>query len=315
MTRHVPAGSWFRAILTLGILWYLATRLDLREAGYAVLRLQLPAAALVLALLVVDRAVMIWRWILLLRASETAVSAKSAAWIHLVSSFAGSLLPAGVGGDVLRAYSLGRRTAAGAEAVASVAVDRVLGFLSIVGLGVAGAWLWAGRTAPETWSGALGAGLVVGAGCAAVFWADRLARVIVPAAWRSDGYGRRLLNLTDALGRYRAHRGTLAVVFGLSVGVQVLRVLEAYVLGRGIGIHVGFAYYLVFMPVGLLMLLLPVSISGFGLPQGVIVWMLRPQGVPDAHAFALSTLIVLSGLVGNLPGAWLYLRAARADRG
>ena len=46
------------------------------------------------------------------------------------------------------------------------------------------------------------------------------------------------------------------------------------------------------MPIGLLMLLLPISISGFGLPQGVIVWLLGPSALPDAQSFALSTLIV-----------------------
>ena len=71
------------------------------------------------------------------------------------------------------------------------------------------------------------------------------------------------------------------------------------------------AYYFVFMPIGLLMLLLPISVSGFGLPQGAIVWLLQPVGVPTVTAFALSTLIVLSGIAGNLPGAWLYLRRRR----
>jgi hypothetical protein len=62
---------------------------------------------------------------------------------------------------------------------------------------------------------------------------------------------------------------------------------------------------------GLLLLLLPISISGFGLPQGVIVWLLRPLGVPDEQSFALSTLIVLTGLAGNLPGLILWLRHRR----
>ncbi|MGH6928899.1 MAG: hypothetical protein ACREEV_11320, partial [Dongiaceae bacterium] len=68
---------------------------------------------------------------------------------------------------------------------------------------------------------------------------------------------------------------------------------------------------LLFMPLGLLMLLLPISVSGFGLPQGVIVWLLRPMAVPDEQSFALSTLIVLTGLAGNLPGLWLWLRQRR----
>ena len=71
-----------------------------------------------------------------------------------------------------------------------------------------------------------------------------------------------------------------------------------------------FWYYLLFMPVGLIALLLPISISGIGAPQGIIVWLLKPAGVPEPEALALSTLIVLSGLVANIPGAWLYLRSA-----
>jgi uncharacterized membrane protein YbhN (UPF0104 family) len=107
---------------------------------------------------------------------------------------------------------------------------------------------------------------------------------------------------------YRDTPRTLLAVFGLSILVQLLRILQAYGLGLGLGLDVPFAYYLVFMPVGLLMLLLPISVSGFGVPQGVIVWLLRPLGVPSELSLALSTLIVLSGLFGNVPGAWLYLR-------
>lgn len=308
MKAHVTRASWLRALLTGAILFYLASRIDMRQAGAAMLRLDPGAALLVLVLLAIDRAVMVWRWILLLRSSRTEVSAKSATWIYLVSSFVGSFLPAGVGADVMRAYTLGQRTAENSEAFASVAVDRVLGMVSIVMLGLAGVALWARRADPALWEPALTLGLLAVGLTVGLFWADRVLRATLPSAWHGSSHGRRLLKLADALARYRGRGRTLALVMALSVTVQVLRVLEAYVLGRGIGIGVNFGYYLVFMPVGLLMLLLPISISGFGLPQGVIVWMLRPQGVADPQAFALSTLIVLTGLVGNLPGAWLYLR-------
>jgi hypothetical protein len=118
------------------------------------------------------------------------------------------------------------------------------------------------------------------------------------------------MRLADAVGQYRGHRSALGGVALLSVGVQVLRILQAYLLGRGIGLDVTFTYYLLFMPIGLIALLLPISISGIGAPQGIIVWLLAPTGVPQPQALALSTLIVLSGIVANLPGAWLYLRAA-----
>jgi hypothetical protein len=47
------------------------------------------------------------------------------------------------------------------------------------------------------------------------------------------------------------------------------------------------------------------------LPQGVIVWLMRPLGVADEQSLALSMLIVLTGLAGNLPGLWLWLRTRR----
>jgi hypothetical protein len=43
-----------------------------------------------------------------------------------------------------------------------------------------------------------------------------------------------------------------------------------------------------------------------------MVWLLSPVGVPEADGLALSTLIVLSGLAANVPGAFLYLRQKKA---
>ncbi len=77
------------------------------------------------------------------------------------------------------------------------------------------------------------------------------------------------------------------------------------------GIDVPLAYYFVVMPLGIVLILLPISIGGFGPAQGVIIWMLRPLQVPDPVSFAMSTLFILLGFAANLPGAALYLRQKR----
>ena len=311
MSQPAWRSVWLRGLVSAAILAYLASRIDMRAALDAVVRVSLPHLVAVLALVALDRGVMIGRWLLVLRSSGQRVAVKSVAWIFLVSAFIGSALPAGVGGDAARAYTLSRRTDDTSEAVASVAVDRLLGVLSLAVLAVIGAMVWGSAT------DALPVGLVwtaaglVGMSCAGVFWADRLLRSLLPQRWHDSRPGAALIQLADALSRYRNRRLALGGVFGLSVLVQLLRVLQAYLLGLGLGVEVTLGYYFVFMPVGLLMLLLPVSVAGFGLPQGVIVWLLRPQGVPGSLALALSTLIVLTGLAGNLPGAWLYARSRR----
>jgi uncharacterized protein (TIRG00374 family) len=251
---------------------------------------------------------MILRWLLLLRASRVAISASEAARIFLISSFVGSFLPAGIGGDVARAYGLSKATSDTAEALASVAIDRVLGIVALLAMGVLG--LVATATTIRDWR--VGASIVLLlVGCVALLWADRLVTTFMPRALETQRLGRRLRGVGTALSRYRGRPAVLAQVFGWSLAVQLLRILQAYLLGVGLGIGIGFAYYLVFMPIALLMLLLPISVSGFGLPQAIIVWLTQPLGVPDERSFALSTLIVLTGLAGNLPGLTLWLRRPR----
>jgi uncharacterized protein (TIRG00374 family) len=311
LIRVVPwlRSPWIRALLTALVLAYLFSRIDLAQAAAAMLRLSPAHAAAVLALVAIDRGVMIARWVLLLKSSGSPLSATSAAEIYLVSSFVGSFLPSGVGADAVRAWSVRHRTAEGSEAVASVAVDRVSGLLALVLLAALGIAMWSRQADADQTIPVLSA-LLVTATTAALLWSDVLIRALVPASWVATRAGGALLALVDAVGRYRGRRWVLATVLALSIVVQLLRIAQAWLLGTGIGIHVPPRYYLVFMPIGLLMLLLPVSISGFGVPQGVIVWLLQPHGVPDEQSFALSTLIVLTGVIGNLPGMVLYLKAS-----
>ena len=308
MIARLTGSIWFRALLTAAVLAYLASTIHLGDTARALARLSPVAALAVLVLLAVDRGVIIWRWIILIRATGQRVRAKSAAWIYLVSSFVGSFTPGGIGGDAARAYTLTQRTSQGSDAVASIAMDRVLGLFSLILVGSAGMIAWGRQTGRPA-----GALLVVaaagGIACAALLWADRWVRTILPVRWQQIGLGRRLTRLADAISQYRRQPRALIVVLLLSIGLQLLRIVQAYLLGVGIGIDVPFAYYLVFMPVGLIGLLLPISVGGFGLPQGFIVALLQAQAVAKPEALALSTLIVLSGLLANVPGALLYLRS------
>lgn len=311
MIATLLRSTWTRLVITAAILAWMATRIDMAEAARAVLAVHPLALLIVAALVAVDRVVMIWRWLLLLRATGAPIRSLQAARIFLVSSFVGSFLPAGVGGDAARAWSLAQHTERRSEAVASVAIDRVLGVVALAMLGAVGAIAWSRSVSGELRSWVLAVAGLSLAGSLAVLWADRLATLLLRGSSRHAKPGRYLWRLAEAVGQYRRDPAVLGSVLGLSLLVQVLRVLQAWGLGLGLGLTVPFAYYLVFMPIGLLMLLLPISVSGFGVPQGVIVWLLQPQGVPAAQAFALSTLIVLSGIAGNLPGAWLYLRRRR----
>jgi len=298
---------WLRLAVTVAVLGYLASRIDGPATWQAVLGLSGATLALIALIAAVDRALMAWRWILLVRATGVELTTKSGLWIFLVSSFLGSFAPAGIGGDVARAWELDQRTSRGSDAVASVAVDRWLGLASVAVLGAFGLANWTrGFDADISLAMHILLVLVV-VGSIAGVWADRIVAAVLPAAWTRRTPWSQLTRLADSMAHFRREWPTLLWVAMLSLAVQVIRVVLAWVLGTGLGIDVGLDYYLVVMPVGIVLILLPISIGGFGPAQGAIVWMMRPLGVDEGLAFAMSTLFVLVGVVANLPGALLYL--------
>ena len=305
MTRSASSLG-LRVAVTIVVLGYLVSRIDVIDAVGAVTGISLTTWALLLLLTAIDRAFAASRWIVLVRASSIDLAFMQGFRIFLVSSFLGSFLPAGVGGDVARTWELASRTKRRSEALAVAAVDRWLGLASVVILGVAGLANWSGVVDARVSAALYGLLALVLVGGAIGVFADRLIARLLPARWAErDGAIAKLASVVRTL---RLRWPTMLFVSALSFLMQALRVILAWCIGTGLGVDVPLAYYFVVMPIGIVLILLPVSIGGFGPAQGVIIWMFRPLQVPDAVSFAMSTLFILLGFAANLPGAVLYLR-------
>jgi glycosyltransferase 2 family protein len=114
--------------------------------------------------------------------------------------------------------------------------------------------------------------------------------------------------------RYSHHHVELGRVLLASVGVQAIRVVQAYCLGRAIGIDVPLATYFLLTPMVLLVMLLPITVSGLGTSQLAFQFFFGQAGVPAAQAVALSILFVALGVAGNLPGGILYVTGSARSR-
>ena len=302
--------------LTAVIVWKANPSLVL-EAGAAADWSWIGGAAL---LVLVDRSLMAWRWIDLLCAVTPGSRPPFPVVLRIffVSTFVGSFLPS-VGGDAYRAYSLSRHDVRLSESAASVLMDRVLGVLAIALVG--GAALAA--TLTSTGTIAVGpsilipllAALALCAAVAAAIFSDGAAALAQTAVahlpWRA--IRRASQSLTEAMRRYARHHRELVRVLAASVGVQVIRVVQAYCLGRALGIELPLNSYFLLIPIVLLVMLLPITVSGLGTSQLAFDYLFGQVGVASAQAVALSVLFVALNIVGNLPGSILY--AVSADRG
>ena len=301
----------FRLLVTVLVLGYLASGIEPGEVLRVVAGIERPMWALLVAVVLIDRLLAAGRWLLLVRASGIDLPPWLGVRLFLVSSFLGSVLPAGVGGDVARAWELANRTGHTGEALAVTVVDRWLGLASVLAIGAVGTTLRTDVQVDPRVAAALYVllGGVLLAGAAGLL-ADRLAAAVLPA-------GRALRVISRPVGvirRFPRHGSAVALVVASSFAMQTLRIVLAWLIGVGLEMDVPLAYYLVIMPIGIVSILLPISIGGFGPAQGLVIWMLRPAGVPDELSFAMSTLYLGLGLVANLPGAVLFLHSRRRDR-
>jgi glycosyltransferase 2 family protein len=227
--------------------------------------------------------------------------------IFFVSTFVGTFLPASVGGDAVRAYGLSKEGVGGVAAVASVLMDRLLGVISILVVGIAGAFLARDLIDIRALFPAFAVLTVACAAALAVVFSPRAA-VGVAALLAFMPRGRETgTRLVAAIQRYASLHLPMVNVLLCSIAVQVLRVLQTYCLGLALGLAVPLGVYFALVPTVLLIVLLPITINGIGTTQAGFVWLFGRAGVASAPAFALSVLFLGIAVVGNLPGGILYL--------
>ena len=310
MTRGGAARLLIAVLLTAYVLWAANPADVARAAAAADWRWIAAAVGLVLA----DRSLMAYRWMVLLSALSPGTRPPFGAVLRIffVSTFVGSFLPT-LAGDVYRAYSLSRLRVSGVEAAASVIMDRALGVLSMLLVAiVALAFARDMVDMPGVLPTIVIAAVVCLAGAAALY-SERVASLAVHATSLLPGRQSRLLasRLVDAVRRYARHHEELTTVLLASIGVQALRVIQAYCLGQAIGITAPLWTYFVFVPLIVMVMQLPITPSGLGTSQLAFDLFFRQVGVPSAQAVALSILFVALALVGNLPGVLLYLTGHR----
>ena len=305
-------GRIARPLAAIAITGYVLWRAHPQAVLATIARADVGWLGFAIGLVLADRALMAYRSVALLCTIEPArrPALRPLMRVFFVSTFVGTFLPASIGGDAARAYALSQLRVLPGQAVASVLMDRLLGVVSILMVGVAG--LAATGAGDLRSTRAIELSLLVAGGlslaASLVVFSERAAAVAHALALRVPFAPLRRIagDLTRATRAYGRHHGALGLVLAGSVAVQVLRIAQAYCLGRALLIAAPFPVYFGLIPLILLVMLLPVSINGIGPSQAAFVWFFGRAGVSAADAFALSVLFVALGIVGNLPGGLLY---------
>ena len=315
MKRH--RSLWFvvRVSVSVALIAFLLSRLDVGNMARFLSGVDWSLVALTLVTVVMDRSLMAGRWIVLLEGLGISAPRARVVKIFFLSTFFGSFLPTGIGGEAIRAVSFSRLSSKGVESIASVVMDRIMGMLSMLLTGLAALIVFY-RIYPHP--ALLATVLTLSAATLAVLallLSPSVHRRVLPrvgpasetvsepaeAGWRASA--RRAIG---AMERYRSQPGLLGLVLLMSVGVQVLRILQAYLLSEAMTLGAPLVYFFCFVPLILLITMLPISVSGLGTTNLAYVALFGSVGMDPDGAFVLSVLILALGVIGNLPGGVIY---------
>jgi glycosyltransferase 2 family protein len=301
-----PAGtrrkafSWLlRVGITLGALAWALSQTDLASLGAAFGRITALALAGAVALFFANLLVAAVRWRVLLAAYGSSWKAPVGLLyrIYIVALFYNTVLPANVGGDVVRGYVTRRAFPGAAGAYLVVLIERVFGLAGIFLLAATGLLLRPLAALPNAWAVALAA-LLAAAGAALSPLLARRCAPLLPG---------RLGAMAADLPVARVP-ALLLVVLLLSVGTQGLVAVTGHVLLQSVGAPVGIFDSLTLIPVAMAAVYAP-TVAGLGARELAFVVVLGAVGVSEADAVAASLALFGAQLVTALFGGLLHLVA------
>ncbi len=293
-----------RLAVSLGLLGLLWLHADGPQVVERLLRLQPEFVLMALAVTVPQVALSAWRWHFTASRLRLHLPFGDAFREYYLAQFLNQILPGGVAGDVARAWRHGRMSEAGLGAAArAVILERTSGQVALFAVVIFG--LMFAHESLGDMRQAIG------------FWAPvaGLAVLLVSfALYRFRHKAEIAVFLADSKRVFSGRAGALQLLSSFCVVATYLLVYD--LAGRAVGVDLPLAVLLTIVPVILFSMVLPVSISGWGVRESVAVALASSAGLTPETAIAVSIAYGLIVLLSSLPGLLiaLMLRTAAGTR-
>ncbi len=249
-----------------------------------------------------------WKWQVILKAQHIPVKLGKCFWLYIVGYFFNTVLPTNVGGDVVRAYALGKQTNKRAEVFASVFVERFTGlsallFMAIIAFVLAVQDLW------HIWVSIALAFCVVGY---VLLLATILNRRILQ--WFYDHFKIKLVRsvllklqkFQDATLMLREERATLIFAMLNSFLFYFMACVNVYVSALAFGADFTLVDSFILTPIVMVITMIPISIGGIGLAEGAYAFTFSRIGLGPEVGLSVALLMRAKALLAGLIGGVYY---------
>ncbi len=217
--------------------------------------------------------------------------------LHMIGNFFNTILPSSMGGDAVKAYYLYRETKQAGVSFGSIFLDRYMGLAARLTLGLVSC------AAAFTDLEAIGMQWAIPA-LFAVFTLGSLAALRLRMGGRFDA----VADFYEYVNGRLRNPQVLLKTFALSLVIQTLLILMIAAVARSIGQTLSFTELFILVPIIMTLMIIPVSISGFGVREGAFVALFGLTGIPPSVSVSISFLWFLSTAAASLIGLVEYVR-------
>lgn len=296
-----------KAVVSIALIWYLLSITEF-SAVFASLRSATPFWLLLsFVTLLIGKILTSYRWQILLKAQNIEIPLRFLIASVFVGQFFNSFLPTTVGGDAMRAYDTASQSKESTKSVMSVFADRLIGVFALVILALFA--LLVGYISGQDVSFYVIPVLLVFFLCSLVILMIINAKLVgildrVLQYLRLPKIAAKLDEAYQSIHILKDEPRILLIAFLVSLLLQVNVILFYYFIGVSLDLGVSFLYFSMIVPVALVVLLVPFSINGIGIREGIFVYLLTELGVQTKDAIALSWisfgLMLTQGLIGGI---------------
>lgn len=289
--------------ISVALIWFIALNFDIGSAGVRLKNIQyifIFAAFLIFLLLLVNNSA---RWLLVMKAIDVKLPLDITLKIICISSFFNQTLPSTIGGDVVRILLSRKAGVSFKGAVNGVMLERVATLSGLIFLTLISQPFLLARIGdnPAKYVFPVLAMLAF-TGIIILMLLDRL-----PKRLHSLKFVRSLDHFAaDAKKIFLSPRYASIAIFLGATG-QILISFMAFFAAKALLIDISITDCLILMPPVMLIIILPISIAGWGVRESAMVAAFSLVGVLEGDAFVMSVLFGLINILFSLPGGLLWL--------
>ncbi len=297
-----------RWIVSIALILYIFYKVDLQQLWRTLTSVDLTYFFLSIAITPVLIFLSSWKWQVILRAQGIRASGWRLFWLYMVGYFFNTILPTNVGGDVVRAYALGKSTGENAKAFASVFIERFTGLTALILVALV-AFFAAIRTLWDFW---LNVAMVVSViGYVVLLGVIYNRRYLSWLAGKIKiGVMRKILakvqKFQQATLSIADHPGTLVFAMINSFVFYFAAVVNVYVTAKAFNCPFTMLDSLILTPIIMVVMMLPISIGGIGLAEWAYFFTFERFGFTGAMGLSVALLMRFKALVVGVFGGIYY---------